>query len=195
MVDSGAYFWGCGLSCDLRPEPPFDFYSVTEQGRLPIVEPRIRHLDIPKFYNRLDTHAKLKADHGYPDDDPPYWWKETPAIQGVGFSETLEHVMHAPEASVISGVLQPALWLGFAQIFFLGMDFSHEYADGSERNGHSEPYTSRSFNMAMAETKRLYPDVRVAAVDCDRGARPLLHDRYPIKGLDYITLDDALRKL
>jgi hypothetical protein len=103
----------------------------------------------------------------------------------------MENVIHVPEASVFSGVVQPALWLGFSEIFLLGCDFSYTYHDDEYRNGHSEKYTSRAINEVMAEVGRLYPEALVAAVDCDREARPVLHEKYPLD-LDYITAAEAL---
>ena len=73
----------------------------------------------------------------------------------------------------------------------LGCDFSYTYHDDEYRNGHSEKYTSRAINEVMAEVGRLYPEALVAAVDCDREARPVLHEKYPLD-LDYITAAEAL---
>ena len=192
-MDSGAYIWGCGFSYELPDVPYFDFYSVTEQMRLPIVEPAIRDIDIPKFYNRFKDSHELWLNHGFPDDDPPKHWRETRSIQGVDkMSPDLEWVSHVPAASAFSGVVQPALWLGFQNIFLVGCDFGHHYQNGDHRAAQGERFVVGEVNPVMDMAKEMYPDRNIALVDCDKTARPRLFTRkVPIR-LNYITMDDAL---
>jgi hypothetical protein len=195
VVDSGAYLWGCGLSYELPDVPYFDMYSVTEQMRLPIVEPAIRHLDIPKFYNHYKDSHELFVNHGFPDDDPPKHWRETRSIQAVDtMSPDLEWVSHVPEASVFSGVVQPALWLGFQNIYIVGCDFSHNYQNGTHRSAQGERFIVKAVNKVTDMANEMYPDRNIALVDCDKTARPVLFTRkVPIR-LNYITMDEALPK-
>lgn len=196
------YLWGCGLSIDMKEPDHFDFYSVTEQARLPIVEPKIRHLDIPKFYNRHWEAADLHTRYKFPNDDPPPDWKETearhvgvPTISQFGFSKNLDYVCHIPEASAISGVLQPALWLGFKEIYVIGMDLSGHYSHDAPgrigtRNVHAIKYIADPLNQMSDELEKNFPDVKFANLG-DKNANPALHLKFPLK-MEYMTLEESL---
>ncbi len=198
------YLWGCGLSIDVPQVDHFDFYSVTEQARLPVVVPKIEHLDIPKFYNRHWEADDLFKNYGFPNDTPPPGWRETEArhvgvdtVKQFGFSTDLDWVCHMPEASVISGVLQPALWLGFTEIYLLGADFSGHYTgDGpgkqGTRNVHPNPWIAYVLNAATQEAKDKYPGVRFANLG-DKNANPILHSKFGLD-MEYTTLEQVIGK-
>jgi hypothetical protein len=193
------YLWGCGISYEMKEPDHFDFYSVTEQARLPIVEPKIRDLDIPKFYNKHFEAEDLFKRHGFANDPTPVGWKETEAIHhGVdtipqlGFSADLDYVCHIPEASAISGVLQPALWLGFTEIYLIGADFSGTYAGAGHRprNVYPNKWISYVVSAAADEVEKNFPEVTFANI-ADKSANPSLHAKFPMT-LKYTTLEEVL---
>lgn len=163
---AGEYIWGSGLSYQLPFD--FDFYSVTEQMRLREVEKNIREWDIPKFYNRHWQADEMEELYNYDNDVAPPEWKTTEArhvgidtVPQFGFAPDLEWVCHMPEASIVSAVVQPAVWLGFTEIYLLGCDFSGTYSNGKSRVVHAPKWIEANLNNFTKYMDEHYPDITV----------------------------------
>lgn len=187
------YLWGCGLSFQMEGPDHLDFYTVTEQVRFPLVEPAIRHLDIPKFYNRHWQATEMNELYNYPDPIAPPEWKTTEArhvgietISEFGFSPDLEWVCTIPEASFISAVLQPALWLGFDEIYLIGCDFSTIYAGGSKRVEHQPKWIHTNLMNLTKYMREYRPEITMKNL-----SQPWDNPDFKLD-MEYLTLEEAL---
>ena len=101
-------------------------------------------------------------------------------LLGLNGEEKMDHIGHAPGNSIMASALQPALWLGFREFYFLGMDQSRDRIlteknpEGKER---PQDYNEDPHRMILRTVKRRLDDANI-----------------PVFNLSPITNDDVLPK-
>jgi len=133
--------FGVGKILFWKGEQNWDYYGVGEHSSLLVLQERLEAMPIGRFYAR---HEPIPHHIGWIGNaDPRYWYILTPAMQDRrtsghivseyvttrfhGFDDELNLVGWFEDCSAFTSALPAACWLGFSEVFFVGLDMTKDY--------------------------------------------------------------------